>query len=102
VTTEQRVLDRATGEVTDPVHIVKRTALPVIAFEGLAILPSGVVYAGDELRPGDREDANGEQIPDSDGGAIFKFVPQTPHTGSTPITSLGDSPLVAAAVWSRV
>ena len=49
---------------------------------------------------GDREDANGDQIPDADGGAIFKFVPQTPRTGSAPITSLGDSPLVAGAVYA--
>lgn len=99
-TTEQRVLDRATGAVTDPSHIVKRTAFPVLAFEGLAVLPSGVVYAGDELRPGDRDDANGEPIPDADGGALFKFVPHTPRTGSASITRLDDSPLVAGAVYA--
>jgi len=29
-----------------------RAALPTMAWEGLAVLPSGVVIAGDELRPG--------------------------------------------------
>ena len=99
-TTEQSVLDRATGQVSDPNHIAKRSALPSMRWEGFFVLPSGVVIGGDELRPGDREDANGDKIPDSDGGAIFKFVPQTPRTGSDPITSLDDSPLIAGAVYA--
>ncbi|HEC96758.1 MAG TPA: hypothetical protein ENI58_01140, partial [Nitrospirae bacterium] len=60
-TTEQTVINRATGKVTDPVLIAKRTALPTIAWEGLTILPGGVVIGGDELRPG-------TDGPDSDGG----------------------------------
>lgn len=67
-------------------NIVKRTALPIMSWEGLTILESGVIYAGDELRPG-------SGILDKDGGAIFKFVPSKPYRGgevtmsSSPFTS---------------
>lgn len=90
-TTEQTVLDRATGSVSDPGNIAKRTALPTMAWEGLIVLPSGVVIGGDELRPG-------TGVADSDGGAIFKFIPTTLHTSSGPISNLGDSPLVSGSV----
>lgn len=89
--TEQTVLDRALGIVTDPNHIAKRAALPAMAWEGLAVLPSGVVVAGDELRPGSPADA--------DGGAIFKFVPTVPHVGGA-IDNLNQSPLVAGFVYA--
>ncbi|NOT54463.1 MAG: DUF839 domain-containing protein [Deltaproteobacteria bacterium] len=92
-TTEQDVTNRATGAVTDSTHIVKRTALPTMAWEGLHILPSGVVIAGDELRPG----TGGA---DRDGGALFKFVPTTPRTGTAPITNLTNSPLAAGSVFA--
>ena len=90
-TTEQTVLDRATGLVTDPGHIAKQTALPVIAWEGIAVLPSGVVIAGDELRPG-------TSIADSDGGAIFKFIPTVLRTSTGPISNLTDSPFTSGSV----
>jgi len=90
---EQSVTDRATGTVTDPDHIVKRAALPTMAWEGLEILPSGVVIAGDELRPG----TGGA---DRDGGALFKFVPATPRVGTGLITDLTQSPLVAGSVYA--
>jgi uncharacterized protein DUF839 len=89
----QTVTDRGTGTTTDSTHIVKRTALPTIAWEGIAILPSGVIIAGDELRPG-------TDVPDSDGGAIFKFIPSTPFSGSGPIFALNQSPLVAGSVYA--
>lgn len=89
----QVVLSRSTGEVTDPMHIAKRTALPTMAWEGLAVLPSGVVIAGDELRPG-------SAAADVDGGAIFKFVPQTPRTGNDKIANLSDSPLAFGFVYA--
>jgi len=92
-TTEQSVTDRATGAVTDSTHIVKRTALPTMAWEGLEILPSGVVIAGDELRPG----TGGA---DRDGGALFKFMPATPRVGTGQITNLTQSPLVAGSVYA--
>jgi hypothetical protein len=61
-TTEQRVLDRATGQVSAPNHIAKRPALPTMAWEGFFALPSGVVIGGDELRPGDREGSHFHQV----------------------------------------
>ena len=88
---EQTVLDRALGTVTDPNHVAKRTALPTMAWEGLEILPSGVVFAGDELRPGSPANA--------DGGAIFKFVPTAPHMGGM-IGNLNQSPLVSGYVYA--
>ncbi len=93
-TTEQTVLDRTTGNVTDPSNIAKRAALPTMSWEGLAVLPSGVVIAGDELRPG----TGGL---DRDGGAIFKFIPAVPHNpASGPISQLNQSPLVSGYVYA--
>lgn len=86
------VKDRATGEVSDPAHVIKRTALATIAWEGIVVTPEGVVYGGDELRPGTAEG-------DADGGAIFKFIPATLHTG-TAVTSLDQSPLVAGTTYA--
>jgi hypothetical protein len=83
-------------------NVVKRTALPAMSWEGLAVLPSGVVIAGDELRPGSSyNDANGNPAggANADGGAIFKFVPTVPHAGG-PIASLAQSPLVAGSVYA--
>lgn len=86
------VQDRATGAIVntagapDTAQIAKRAALPTIAWEGLELLPSGVVIGGDELRPGTPADA--------DGGSMFKFVPAVPHAGGA-IASLAESPLVA-------
>jgi hypothetical protein len=90
--TNQTVVDRALGAVTDPTHIAKRTALPTMAWEGLAALPSGVIIAGDELRPGSPANA--------DGGAIFKFVPLNPRTVAGPIANLNESPLASGYVYA--
>jgi hypothetical protein len=90
--TEQTVIDRTLGTVTDPAHVAKRTALPTMAWEGLAVLANGVVIAGDELRPGSPANA--------DGGAIFKFVPQSPRTVGGPIGNLNESPLAAGWVYA--
>lgn len=92
-TTNEHVIDRATGAVTDPAAIAKRTALPTMAWEGLEVLPNGVVIAGDELRPG----TGGA---DMDGGAIFKFIPATLRTGGGTISGLGESPLAAGSVYA--
>ena len=91
--TEQTVIDRASGTVTDPANIAKRTALPTMAWEGLAVLPNGVVIAGDELRPG----TGGS---DRDGGAIFKFVPAMPRLVTGAIGDLSESPLAAGSVYA--
>lgn len=81
----------ATFDPSTP-NIVKRTALPCMAWEGLVVLPSGVVIGGDELRPGTSV-ANGGNGPGSDGGAVFKFKPTVLRTGSAPLGTLSDSPL---------
>jgi hypothetical protein len=96
-TSEETVVDRATGEVVDSAnatsaHIVRRLALPTIAWEGIAALPSGVLIAGDELRPG----TNGA---DSDGGALFKFIPSTAWTGGAP-AAFPDSPYASGRVYA--
>lgn len=91
--TEQTVIDRASGTVTDPANVAKRTALPTMAWEGIAVLPSGVVFAGDELRPGSGSG-------DRDGGAIFKFVPAMPRLVAGPIADLSESPLAAGSVYA--
>ena len=88
------IIDRATGETSDPAHVVRRMALPTMAWEGLTITPEGVVIAGDELRPGSDEE-------DADGGAIFKFIPAALHDGSM-ITSLDASPLAAGTTYAMV
>ncbi len=87
------VLDRSSGSVTDPTRVAKRTALPTMAWEGLTILESGVVIAGDELRPG-------TGAADKDGGAIFKFVPASPRADDGVITELSQSPLVSGRTYA--
>lgn len=94
--TDHTITDRTLGTIVDPnglpsLSIVKRTALPRIAFEGIGITPEGVVYAGDELRPGTPANA--------DGGAMFKFVPAVPRISSGPVGSLSESPLAAGNVY---
>lgn len=95
--TNQTITDRALGTIVDQnglpsTSIVKRTALPKIAWEGIGVTPEGVVYAGDELRPGSPANA--------DGGAMFKFVPAVPRTTNNPVSSLAESPLVAGNVYA--
>ncbi len=91
--TDVAVTDRATGAVSDPAHVAKRAALPTMAWEGLEVLPSGVVIGGDELRPGGTSNA--------DGGAMFKFVPAVARAADAgAITDLSQSPLVAGAVYA--
>ena len=88
------IADRATGEVSDPAHVAKRTALPTMAWEGFTITPEGIVYGGDELRPG-------TDAADADGGAIFKFVPAAPHAEGM-IDALDASPLVEGKTYAMI
>ncbi|MDA8127191.1 MAG: hypothetical protein M0Z73_00640 [Betaproteobacteria bacterium] len=83
--------DRASHALTgaDAAHVAYRPAVGHLSFEGVGIYPSGVVYYGDENRP-----SNG-----TGGGAYFKFVPAVPWTGSGPISSLNESPLVSGQVY---
>ncbi|GAB4355368.1 MAG: hypothetical protein Kow0073_12420 [Immundisolibacter sp.] len=100
---EGNLVNRRTSDVVDPNgnaivgQVAYRGALPTISWEGIAVLPNGVVIAGDELRPGSYADGLGSR--DTDGGAIFKFVPSVPHQGG-PIHNLGDSPLAAGTVYA--
>ena len=83
--------NRATGTASGgsgAANVVGRPALGHLAFEGLALLPNGVLYYGDENRP-----LNGNP-----GGAYFKFIPTTPWPGGT-ITSLSQSPFTAGKVY---
>lgn len=89
---EITISDRSKGETTDPSKVVRRAALPTMAWEGIAILDNGVVYAGDELRPG-------SDAADADGGAIFKFLPATPYSGGA-IDSLDASPFAAGTTYA--
>jgi hypothetical protein len=111
-TTGHWVADRATGDVRDGIdsatassNIVQRQDLPTMAWEGLTVLANGVVIGGDELRPGS------DGLGDSDGGAIFRFVPdtlfscvgplQTPGAVcQNPIDDLADSPLAAGRTFA--
>jgi hypothetical protein len=96
--TNHTVTNRALGTIVDadgkPSNsVVKRSALPTMAWEGMGVLASGVVIAGDELRPGSPANA--------DGGAIFKFVPSVVYNPANgPITDLAQSPLVAGNVYA--
>ena len=82
-------IDRAAGTTSDPEHIVARTALGQLSYEGIVVLPDGTTYYADELRP-----SNGKP-----GGGIYKFVPSNPRAaGAGPISDLDDSPLVSGTV----
>jgi secreted PhoX family phosphatase len=86
---EGATIDRATGASSSP-NIRRRDALGFNAFEGLAVLPNGVTYYGDELS------ASGGAA----GGAYYKFVPSQPWTGGAPITSLDQSPYASGTVYA--
>jgi len=78
--------------------IAIRQALMEMAWEGIHITAEGVVIAGDELRPGSTTSPT-VGGPDSDGGAIFKFIPDQPSDGS-PALALSDSPFVAGRTFA--
>jgi hypothetical protein len=86
-------LDRATGVFSggvNPQNLVRRDVIGRLSFEGLGLLPNGVLYYTDELRP-----TNGRP-----GGSYYKFIPTTPFTGTTPIAQLSDSPLTSGAIFA--
>ena len=53
------------------------------------MLPDGTIIFGDELRPG----------AGNPGGAMYKFVPDVPYTGSGVITAPGASPFVSGQLF---
>ena len=81
-------VNHETGDSSDPTHVVARTALGQLSYEGIVSLPDGTTYYGHELRP-----SNGKA-----GGGIYKFVPVTLNNGG-PIGSLTESPYVAGSVY---
>jgi secreted PhoX family phosphatase len=83
-------VNRTAGTSSDPAHVVARTAMGTLSYEGVVILPNGFVYYGDELRPG-----GGKA-----GGGLYKFVPATlrnPNAG--PVSELSQSPFAAGTVY---
>ena len=83
-------VDRVAGSSPNPTHVVARTAMGQLSWEGVVLLPNGTSYYGDELRP-----SNGKP-----GGGIYKFVPATPRAPDAgPIASLDQSPLAAGSVY---
>jgi Alkaline phosphatase PhoX len=81
-------LDRTTG-VASSTNIRRVDAYGNLSFEGLAVLPNGVSYYGDELSA-----SNG-----SPGGAYYKFVPSVPWAGGAAISDLDQSPLASGTVY---
>src|SRR5262249_289113 len=75
--------------ISDPAHVARRGAVGQFAFEGLALMPNGVLYISDENRPGSG----------NPGGAIVKFIPTTLWAGTAPITDLSQSPLTQGTLW---
>jgi hypothetical protein len=86
---ENATIDRTTGVSSSP-NIRRVDALGFNSFEGLAILPNGVTYYGNELS------ANSG----APGGAYYKFVPTTAWGGGTPITSLDQSPYSSGSIFA--
>lgn len=85
------IVDQTGADGTN--RMAKRPQLATLAWEGLATLDNGVVIFGDELRPG-------TGAPDTDGGALFKFVPSTPRLSAGPISALSQSPFVAGTNYA--
>lgn len=83
----EAVVNRVEGASDSP-NVVYRPALGTFAWEGIAVLPDGTLYAGDELRPQN----------DADGGAIFKFVPATPLAKDAKVTRPEESPFAAGTL----
>lgn len=86
------LFDRAAGTFTGGIgaaNLVTRPAVGRLAFEGVAVYPSGVMYYGDENRP----------LQGTAGGAYFKFIPTVPFLGGAPITNLAQSPLASGRVF---
>jgi secreted PhoX family phosphatase len=79
----------AATTVSDTAHVAFRPALGLVSFEGMALYPNGVMYFGDENRPG-----NGNP-----GGAYYKFIPSTLWNGGAPITDLANSPMASGIVY---
>jgi secreted PhoX family phosphatase len=97
-TTELTLVTRGASDTIDSTgatvtgQVEYRGALGNLAWEGLELNKQGVVYYGDEERPG-TGGAN------ADGGSLFKFVPSVPWNGQA-VTDLSKSPLVDGNVYA--
>jgi hypothetical protein len=74
---------------SDPTHVQFLGALGQLSYEGISVLPNGVVYYQDENRPSSS----------SAGGSYFKFIPTALWSGGAPITDLANSPLAGGHVY---
>lgn len=83
--------DRASGALSgaDAGHVALRRAVGHLSFEGVGLFANGVMYYGDENRPGKGVG----------GGAYFKFIPTLPWQGGEAISKLDDSPLASGRVY---
>jgi secreted PhoX family phosphatase len=79
----------AATTTSDTTRVRYLGALGQLSYEGISIMPNGVVYYQDENRPSATDN----------GGGYFKFIPTTLWTGNAPITDLNNSPLVAGRVF---
>ena len=86
---EGATINRTTGVSSSPKNR-RLDALGFNAFEGLAVLPNGVTYYGNELAA----------TAGAPGGAYYKFVPTTQWTGGRSITSLDQSPYANGTVYA--
>ncbi len=82
----------AATTISDPAHVARLGAVGQFSFEGLALLPTGVLYSSDENRPGGGGIGN-------PGGAIVKFIPTVQWQGGAPITDLAQSPMASGTLW---
>jgi secreted PhoX family phosphatase len=83
--------DRTSGLLSgaDAGNIATRPAPGHLSWEGIALYPNGVMYYGDENRPGTG----------TAGGAYFKFIPAALWAGGGAINNLADSPLASGKVY---
>jgi secreted PhoX family phosphatase len=83
-------VDQEKRTSSDDAHVVFRPGLGQLAWEGIAILPDGTTYYGEDRRPG----------AGVAGGGIYKFVPATPFSGTAAITDAAASPYADGSVYN--
>jgi hypothetical protein len=73
----------------DAANVRRLGALGQLSYEGVSVLPNGVVYYQDENRPSATDN----------GGGYFKFIPTNLWAGGAPISNLDQSPLSGGRVF---
>ncbi len=94
--TNHVVQDRSRGHVTNrndqpSAFVAKRPALPIMAWEGLAVLENGAILGIEEKHTPNIH-------PRQRGGVLFKFIPAHSRVNGAVIENLDESPLVAGRV----